>query len=370
MGMKRRGSPAPLMLGSAFLALASCSGSPGRTAASTSPPTVTAVSVSCSQPQMLPDLGHGSAATAENRQRTIVGFVGAADGNLHAAVWRNGRLQPELAPTFPWSVALDVNDRGLVLGTGRTANKVQTAWIWNGQHLSTLSLPARTTLFGARRINERGDVIGTVQDPNNRWSAVRWSAPDHTPRLLPAVAGDEGSTAHSLNGDDVGVGGSYASDTSPPRPVLWDRQGRAHALPALAGPAEAWVINDAGDIAGTGLISSDPSAPSHSHGLFWDAQHRVKDLGELPNSNDTKAFGISENSWVVGYSALTDANGHAQTSRGWVWPHQGPLVPLPTPNNEMSSAHDVIENGPILGQVGVDLDQHGRAAVWTCHASD
>jgi uncharacterized membrane protein len=367
--IRHRASPVAVLLGSAALALESCSASSPQTAGSASSPAHTAVSVSCSQPQTLPDLGYGSAATAQNHQGTIAGFVRAANGNLHAAVWRNGHLQPEIASRFPWSIALDVNDHGLVLGVGRAANQTQTGWIWSGQHLSTLPLPSGTKLFGARRINERGDVVGTVQDSHSLWLAVRWLAPDHTPRLLPPASGDKGSTARGLNDDAVGVGTSDLSDNSAHLPVLWDRQGRAHALPALAGPTEAWVNNDVGDIAGTGVTSSDPSASSHSHALIWDAQHRLHDLGELPNSNDTKAFGISTNSWVVGYSALSDANGQPQTSHAWVWPHEGALVPLPTASNDMSSAHDVMENGSIIGQVGVDLDPHGRAAVWTCHAS-
>jgi uncharacterized membrane protein len=370
MSTKRhRASLVALLLGSAALTLGSCSGSSARTAGTASSPAQTTLSVSCSQPQILPDLGYGSAATAEDHQGTIVGFVRAADGALHAAVWRNGHLQPQIPFRFPWSVALDVNDHGLVLGVGRAADQSQTGWIWTGQHLFTLPLPARTKLFGVRRINELGDVVGTVQDPHNLWFAVRWSDPNYTPRILPPAAGGKGSTAHSLNDAAVGVGASYLSDNSPPLPVLWDRQGQAHALPALAGAAEAWVNNDAGDIAGTGSTSSDLSAANHTHALFWDAQHRLHDLGELPNTNDTKAFGIAKNSWVVGYSALSDANGQPRTSHAWVWPHEGPLVPLPTPTNQMSSAHDVIENGTILGNVGVDLDPHGHAAVWTCHAS-
>jgi uncharacterized membrane protein len=363
-------SPLALLLGSAALAVVSCSGSSPHTAGSASSPAPSTVSVSCSQPRTLPDLGYGSAATSEDHQGTIVGFVRAADGNLHAAVWRDGHLQPQIPFKFPWSVASHVNDHGLVLGSaGRTADQIQAGWIWTGQRLSTLPLPSRTKLFQARRINERGDVVGTLQDPQGHWLAVRWSAPNYTPQILPPAAGDIGSFVHSLNDAAVGVGASYQSDDSPPSPVFWDRQGQAHALPALAGPAEAWVNNDAGDIAGTGSTSSDPSAPNHSHALFWDAQQRLHDLGELPNTNDTKAFGISKDSWVVGYSALSDANGQPQTSQAWVWPHEGPLVPLPTPTNQMSSAHDVIENGTILGQVGVDLDPHGRAAVWTCHAA-
>jgi uncharacterized membrane protein len=265
---------------------------------------------------------------------------------------------------------VDVNNHGAVLGSaGRAADQIQTGWIWTGQHMSTLPLPARTKPFQARRINERGDVIGTLLSAHNLSFAVRWSAPNHTPQILPPAAGDKGSFAHSLDDADVGVGASYVSEDSPPSPVFWDRQGQAHALPALAGPAEAWVNDDAGDIAGTGSTSSDPSAPNHSHALYWDAQHGLHDLGELPNTNDTKAFGISKNSWVVGYSALNGPNGQPQTSHAWVWPHEGPLVPLPTPTNQMSIAHDVIEDGSIVGQIGVDLDPHGHAAVWTCRAS-
>jgi uncharacterized membrane protein len=281
-------------------------------------------------------------------------------------VWRNRQLQSSFASAFPWSVALDVNDHGLVLGVGRAANRVQSAWIWDGRQLRTVPLPRATTLFGARRINEHGDVVGTVQDAHGLWFAARWLAPQYVPRLLPPATGDSGSVGHGLRDDAVAIGASDLADNSAHLPVLWDRQGHVHVLPALDGPAEAWVSSNAGDIAGYGWTGRDQSTPVHA--FLWDGRYRLRDLGELPDSNDTKAFGISESSWVVGSSALDDADGKVQTSHGWVWPHQGPLVPLPIASREMSIAHDVIESGAIVGQVGEDLDVHGHAALWTCHA--
>ena len=142
-----------------------------------------------------------------------------------------------------------------------------------------------------------------------------------------------------------------------------DRRGDVHVLPALAGPAEAWVNNDAGEAAGYGWDTPDLNA---AHALFWTRQHRLLDLAGLPQANGTFSFGISQTGWVVGYSEEVSETG-VLFAIAWVWTHRGPLVPLPTPAGQQSIAHDVLENGLIVGAVGKDvggLDLH--AATWSC----
>src|SRR5689334_14522053 len=54
----------------------------------------------CTPPKLLPDLGHGSATIAANRHGTVGGFVVADDGSPHAAIWRDGVLQPRFDPGY------------------------------------------------------------------------------------------------------------------------------------------------------------------------------------------------------------------------------------------------------------------------------
>ena len=47
--------------------------------------------------------------------------------------------------------------------------------------------------------------------------------------------------------------------------------------------------------------------------------------------------------------------------------HAGPLVQLPTPAGQKSIAHDVLENGTIVGAVGPEIGPPvSRLAVWRC----
>jgi uncharacterized membrane protein len=324
--------------------------------------------VTCTGPQILPDLGYGAAASAENHHGTITGIVGRADGSLHAAVWQRGELKPSFDTGFVQSTALDVNDRGLVLGQGlRRTDRVRVGWLWNGTTLTLLPLPAGTTLTMVRRLNQRGDVVGTVQTQQGLEFAVRWAAPRYRPQILPPVPGDVGSFGHGINNRGTAAGSTDLDGRD--YPVLWDRRGRIEVLPSPGGAAEAWVINNAGQVAGYGWTSNNPADRANErHALFWDTRHRVHDLGELPGANDTESLGIAQNGWVVGYSASVEVStDEVRFSYGWVWPHAGPLIQLPTPAGQMSIAHDLIENGTVVGAVGADVGPPvSRLAVWQC----
>jgi uncharacterized membrane protein len=294
-----------------------------------------------------------------------------AEGRRHGAEWRHGMLRVVPDEGYPEANVADVNDRGQLLGVFVDAGGAPVPWVWNGRSFTYLSMPAGTEFVQVRRLNARGDVVGTVQYPGDDGLlfAVRWDAPRYRPHLLPPAPGDAGSFGHGINDRGTAAGASDRGDNSPHVPVLWNRRGRVEALPTIGGPAEAWVVNNAGQVAGYGYARYGDDPGNVSHAVFWDVRHRVHDLGYLPHAIDTLAFGISQNGWVVGASVTRpDPESAATASYGWVWHNSGPLRALPIPAGRQSIAFDVIENGLVVGNVAGDLDElsTSRAAVWQC----
>lgn len=149
-------------------------------------------------------------------------------------VWQRGVLQPSFDAGFLQSTALDVNDRGVVLGQGlQRADRTRMGWLWNGKKLTLLPLPGGTTLTMLRRLNQRGDVVGTLQNQQGIEFAVRWTAPRYRPRILPPTPGDAGSFGHGINNRGTAAGASDRDDGRQSS-VLWDRRGRTQILPRLA----------------------------------------------------------------------------------------------------------------------------------------
>jgi uncharacterized membrane protein len=331
--------------------------------------TLTPTPVTCSPPRFLPDLGFGSAATAENEHGAVVGFVKKADGSLHAAEWRDGVLQPLFDDGHQVSVALDVNDRGLVLWQGLAPTP--DGWVSSGYRTIKLAAPPGTTIDQTRRLNERGDVAGYVDKPDGTPLAVRWDAPGYRPRILPLPDGDLASEARGINDARATVGSVLLPDGSTVLPAWWDGSGRPQLLPALAGPGEAWINDDAGEAAGFGFLSPDTNDPTNiADALFWTSRHQLRDLGHLPGTNYDQALGISQRGWVVGSGRQIDPNGQTVSQIGWIWPHHGSLIPIPTPVAQQSTAHDVTERGTVVGAVGPDADFQPRATIWECGPSE
>jgi uncharacterized membrane protein len=316
--------------------------------------------LSCTDPRYLPDLGFGAGANALNDRGTVVGLVVREDGTFHAAVWRHGHLVTGFDPGYLRSTGADVNDRGTFLWQG-ILDGVRHGWVWTRQRHVELTLPAGTTLAQVRDLNERDGVVGTVETPDGEPLAVRWDAPMYRPRILPLLPGDPGTEGRALNDHDVAVGASAFVDpetgeTNEHHAVFWGPKGDIHVL-SSAGAAQANGVDAAGEIAGAGLASPDPD--SDLHALFWDRHHRLHDLGNLPGAHDLQTFAMSRRGWVAGRADTV----------GWVWPHRGALVPLPTPAGLTSLAHGVNDRGQISGQVGPDVlnsDEGNHAAIWSC----
>jgi probable HAF family extracellular repeat protein len=203
------------------------------------------------------DLGAGLFATGINDANVVIG------SNGHAFTWINGHYQDlGTLPGGDWSAAYGISNTGVVAGNANLASGLFRAFIWTAD-AGMISLGA---LGGANSyatdVNDRGEVIGH--------SAVS-SGYDHAFVAHGGALTDLGtlaggsSFAYGINESGAIVGYSWSDSAGNPHAFIY-RDGMLLDLNALipAGAGwellEAYGINDAGEIAGSGLLNGVASA--------------------------------------------------------------------------------------------------------------
>lgn len=119
---------------------------------------------------------HG-AALALNDLGIIVGTVEPSDGaEPHAVRWRDGVMEDLGTLGGTYSKALDVNDRGEIVGYAATREGRSHAFIWRDGTMTDLGTLGGTE-GGATGMNERGQVIGwSLTARPVEWHAFLWDA--------------------------------------------------------------------------------------------------------------------------------------------------------------------------------------------------
>ena len=203
------------------------------------------------------DLGAGVYAMGINDDGAIVGSNGHAFKLVNGVYKDLGTL-----PGGDWSSAYDVNDSGAAVGYGTLASGMMRGMLWDPSG----ALTELGTLGGANSyamaINNSGEVVGH--------SAVA-SGYEHAFLAIAGVLTDLGtlgggsSYAYAINDSGSIVGYSWSDDEETPRAFLYTG-GVLLDLNSLI-PADcgwqllnAYGINNAGQIVGTGLYDGQSSA--------------------------------------------------------------------------------------------------------------
>ena len=130
-------------------------------------------------------------------------------------LWDNGTFTDLGTLGGRLTTVLDLNDRGDVVGSSKTAGGRTHAFVWRHGVMRDLgTLPARRAVsYEASAINETGQVIGS----NNRHSAFIWQDGTMTP--LGSLGGTQ-SYAAALN-DRGQIVGWATTKTGQRHAVLW-----------------------------------------------------------------------------------------------------------------------------------------------------
>jgi probable HAF family extracellular repeat protein len=205
-------------------------------------------------------LGEGRDATATgiNRRGEIVGFsqIGRSNASpFHAFVVRRGRMTDLGAPGGSDSVAHDINDQGVIVGSYSRPDGGSVAFQnVRGRFFDLGHLGGRDA--EARAINERGQIAGVSQTSHGQRHAFRW----HVVLSDLGTLGGTRSTGLAINEAGSVVGSAETPDGSM-HAFLAESGGSMVDLHALAAPAgvtltEAVGIDDAGRIAANGRLDS------------------------------------------------------------------------------------------------------------------
>jgi probable HAF family extracellular repeat protein len=223
-------------------------------------------------------------------------LAGGGGSRLVAFVLTGSAL--EIIPGLPggdWSVALGLNDDGVVVGASNTATALR-AFIWSRaagiRELSPLPGDSGSEALG---VNRAQLAVGYSSGPAGV-VAVVWLA-DGQVRRLPVPVGTRASRAVAISeaGDVVGT----ATTAAGVRALRWPMGGGVVQLGALPGDVESEVTatNNRGDAVG------QSREPKRSQAVRWTPAGGIQALGTLPGGAYSLANGVNQRGDVVGTAA-------------------------------------------------------------------
>jgi probable HAF family extracellular repeat protein len=196
-----------------------------------------------------------SVARAVNERGDVVGEATTTGGELHAFLYRGGSMSDLFPGAAGSSFASGINARGDIVGSDGHA------WLYEGGRLTHLTTPE--TSFGsiALDVNERGEVVGSAADVRGLFSeAFVYARGTLTP------LGRHGF--HSSSAAAINNSGEIVGDLSQDAPGPHTRHGFVYRdgvlcdLNTLVAPASEWEIESASDVNERGEIAAVGTAQS------------------------------------------------------------------------------------------------------------
>jgi probable HAF family extracellular repeat protein len=224
-------------------------------------------------------------------------------------LWENGVMQDLGTLGGPDAFAIDVNDRGQVLGFSfinstpnpTTGFPTGDGFLWENGKMTDIPDPLGGTIVSPFYLSNRGQVVGSADLP-----------------------GDIAEQEH---------------------PFLWEK-GVFTDLGTFGGTrGHAEKINDAGQIVGDANFAGDTTY----HATIWQGG-TMSDLGTVSSDDCSVGFDINSRGEAIGYSAACNGS----TIRAFLWQKGGPMVDLNSLIPENSGLHlaiatNINDRGEIAG---------------------
>ncbi len=318
-------------------------------------PNQIAVGDSLTIPPRVIDLGKGVAWALDiNNRGQVVGQIQTASGYWHAVLWQDGAMTD--LGTFGGdgdSGASAINDRGQVVGTSTSASG-NHAFLWQHGVMTDLGTLGGVIATVPTDINGQGQVVGAADTRGGDQHAFLWQ--DGTMTDLGTLGGTW-SFAYGINDRSQVVGeSSTAGGFEGPRHAFLWQDGVMTDLGTLGG-----VLSRAADINNRGqIVGGSDTASGIQHAFLWQ-DGVMTDLGAL-GGRSSEAAGINECDQVVGrYEAFGD---HA-----FFW-QDGLTIALGRPDEYDSVASAINDRGQIVGSSSTTSAVYWDALLWQLGTAD
>jgi probable HAF family extracellular repeat protein len=188
---------------------------------------------------------------------------------LDGFLWENGKMIDIPDPLGGTQISpYYLSERGQVVGNANLAGdnfeQARHPFLWEDGTFTDLGTFGGT-IGDAYKINDAGQIVGEASFADGTYHAALWQRKGTFD--LGAVANDPCSVALDINSRGQAVGWSGVCDQSAPRPFLWDKSAGMvdvnTLISANSGIYVFWAsnINDRGEIAAAGLL---PSGDTHA----------------------------------------------------------------------------------------------------------
>ncbi|MBS1715302.1 MAG: hypothetical protein JST30_13290 [Armatimonadetes bacterium] len=236
-------------------------------------------------------------------------------------------------PGGPSSFAFGLNDAQTVVGATHVATRL---FVWTAE--TGMRKPGPMPFAWGPGIcmdvNATGTVVGYTDllKAGKRVSDVPfvWKAGQGF-RMLDLL-GRVGGEAFALNNSGQACG--YVLEP-PPDACVWDASGKATLLGRLHPDwgAIAWDINDAGVVCGNAALGTGAN-----RAFRWKAGEGMTDLGVLFGDTESRAQGVNNLGYIVGYSSNVSTG-----SQGFIVPPGGAMQPYGVFHTELQDLNDSLQ---------------------------
>jgi probable HAF family extracellular repeat protein len=252
-----------------------------------------------------------------------------------------------------YSYAVNLNDRGVVIGISATATGGERAFVWIPDDASgTGTMHDLGTLPGwyhsaAYGINNHGDISGQVVNEEGTLALpVRWNrlpSGDYAIEALEHLGGHKGA------GDAINNRGDVAGADCPPglksHIMIWSKQGNRNLGDMGGVAAIAYDINDPGQLAVNHYPTKDPL---YSVAYLWSEQGGFRPIGDLGGTgpqDGTFAYALNNHAEIAGFGSTPASVYHA-----FLWSDGGGMEDLGTLGGRDSYAYDINGGGEVVGE--------------------
>jgi probable HAF family extracellular repeat protein len=259
-------------------------------------------------------------------------------------------LPPGVASGY--SIPYGINNDGLVIGDvvfglpdGSSASR---SFRWSEESGMALleALPGGS--HGANAINETGQVAGvsgTTSIPSQR--VARWSATGEIEDLGVPAENIFGFGRDINNDGDIAVS-AVDSFHRLSAYLYTDELGYRNLGNLGSEQAQAWGINDFGQVVGSSALPAVPGTPANVHAFVWSEVAGMDDLGVLPGGTYSHANAINNAGLIVGQSEVSPSTSHAFLYRHGTMFDLNSLIDA-SEEWTLSIAWDISNTGLIVG---------------------